>query len=765
MGEKIRVYQLAKELGLSNQEIVLKLQALGFDVRSLSSSVDEADARTALAEASSQASTPASVAPKKTTWVLRKRRDGGITPADQPSGDSRTPGDSVEPDSLTGPQSLGFHESARTHHRVRVYQLAKELGTSNREMVERLQDLGFDVRSHSSPVDNYAARRALAGFSATVPEAGESVLGEGLSRHLYPRDRKVVSPSEQEGLDHIFMFQLPFPISVLYRHYKHSETLAHKFPYALKFLEGLFRFLALVNLSDSLGLGATDKQARTWLRMLENPGTGKLLNLVQSTTGFLVENGGPFLKEISTCLEDDWLRMTEAIRSDRNVFAHVDWALGEDEARTRLLELDGPLTWLMEQTAFLRGYHLGSNIGSKYGGQGRSINLWTACRGQEERSKSVTLHGREAWPERDVLLLDMATKRMLDLTPLMRIESREVAIFYWLEKIVPQGETWISHYAHPLRKERIEGQLFAPAHVDSKVTLDSYLKSGREWHSRQDLSLGEEELSKLDSRFKVPGDDSGYRYIGRLGEGAMGEVWEVENTMLSERRALKKLKQELRNNPDIVERFRREARILIKLSHPAIVKIYTAAMDSAGVPFIEMELIAGESLELSFAEHKMDPQQAAKLLIQVLEGLQYLHGEGVLHRDLKPANIILHGGTVKLIDFGIARDIGAGSSLTRTGVVVGTNAYMAPEQASGEPCAASDIYSAGRLLFALLAGRHPRTNDPEPIERELPRVPEPLRKIYERSTASRPADRYTSAGDMLAELKAFMGSTAEGQPS
>ena len=209
-----------------------------------------------------------------------------------------------------------------------------------------------------------------------------------------------------------------------------------------------------------------------------------------------------------------------------------------------------------------------------------------------------------------------------------------------------------------------------------------------------------------------------YRILSSLGKGGMGEVFLAEDSILERKVAIKFLPKALQHDPVARGRFEREAKSAAALDHPFICKIYEFG-EVDGRACIVMEHVAGQTLESRLADGPLAPAEAIQIALEVSEALTEAHSRRILHRDLKPANLMLtEHGHVKVMDFGLAKrmpdpggsdseDLTLGS-LTQTGAVLGTPAYMAPEQVRGEPTdARSDIFSFGVVLVELLTGEHP----------------------------------------------------------
>jgi eukaryotic-like serine/threonine-protein kinase len=259
---------------------------------------------------------------------------------------------------------------------------------------------------------------------------------------------------------------------------------------------------------------------------------------------------------------------------------------------------------------------------------------------------------------------------------------------------------------------------------------------------------------------------SRYEILSELGRGAMGVVFKAQDPLIGRLIALKTITASVADDPGLLERFRREAKAAGALQHPNIVTIYEMG-EADGAPFIAMEYLEGESLAALIDRHAPIPvAQKVGYLVQTCRALQYAHRHGVIHRDIKPANIVVTlEGEVKVVDFGIARL--ADASKTQTGTLLGTLAYIAPQQIRGKGGnALSDIWSLGVVLYELLTGRRPfqgenhaalmlsiMHNDPVPLRELLPQCPPQLDAISRRALAKDEAVRYQSMEELLLELK------------
>jgi non-specific serine/threonine protein kinase len=251
-----------------------------------------------------------------------------------------------------------------------------------------------------------------------------------------------------------------------------------------------------------------------------------------------------------------------------------------------------------------------------------------------------------------------------------------------------------------------------------------------------------------------------YEIGEQLGRGAAGVVLMARHRQLGRYVAVKVLAPELADNPHVRRRFAAEAKLLASFSHVHIVPIYDF-VEHDGLCLLIMERLTGGTLG-SYARAGLDAPDACAAVLSICSALQYSHERGILHRDVKPENaLVADDGVLKMTDFGIAKVLGGvETSLTRTGFVLGTPAYMAPEQAEGsDPGPDTDVYAAGTILYELLAGRLPFDRDqnvlqmlyrrinvePHPLSQVAPRVPAELAEVVMRALRRDRADRYASA--------------------
>jgi WD40 repeat protein/tRNA A-37 threonylcarbamoyl transferase component Bud32 len=278
------------------------------------------------------------------------------------------------------------------------------------------------------------------------------------------------------------------------------------------------------------------------------------------------------------------------------------------------------------------------------------------------------------------------------------------------------------------------------------------------------------------SQGALPATVAGYEILSELGRGGMGIVYKARQVQLNRIVALKMIRDAAHASQEERTRFLIEAEMVARLTHPHIVQIHEVG-EHDGQPFLALEYVEGGSLAQKLDGRPWQARQAAELLGQLAAAVQHAHERGVLHRDLKPANVLMSAsGDPRITDFGLARAVQQGDGLTATGTVLGTPAYMAPEQAQPVGCragTAADVYSLGAILYELLAGRPPftgtfpfeillrvTTQEPPSLSGGLAPVPRDLATICMRCLEKEPGKRYASAAALAEDLRRFL----EGEP-
>lgn len=263
--------------------------------------------------------------------------------------------------------------------------------------------------------------------------------------------------------------------------------------------------------------------------------------------------------------------------------------------------------------------------------------------------------------------------------------------------------------------------------------------------------------------------DGRYRIDGMIATGGMSTVYRGLDSRLDRPVALKVMDPRYSGDQQFLERFQREARAVARLKDPGVVAVYDQGVDGR-YPFLVMELVEGGTLrELLQERGPMPPHAVAAVLRPVLRGLAVAHRAGLVHRDVKPENVLVSDdGDVKIADFGLVRAV-AEAKITSTSVILGTAAYLSPEQVgTGDASSRSDVYGVGILTYELLTGQTPFTgdtalavayqrmdNDVPPPSAAISGVPPQFDEFVACATARRPADRYADAQDMGEELDAI----------
>ena len=272
-----------------------------------------------------------------------------------------------------------------------------------------------------------------------------------------------------------------------------------------------------------------------------------------------------------------------------------------------------------------------------------------------------------------------------------------------------------------------------------------------------------------------------YQILGLLGGGGMGKVYKVQNVLSGRIEAMKVLLENLRDNPEVLDRFLREIRVVAALEHPNIAALRTAQRLGHQILMI-MELVEGVTIHNLVRQGRIPRRDAVRYMIEVLSALSYAHKQGVVHRDVKPANMMLNPqGQIKLMDFGIARLV-SDRQMTRTGLTLGSIFYMSPEQISGGTVdARSDIYSCGISLYEMATGKRPFEGDsdfaimaahveqtPVPPIQVDPSLPRELNQVILMAIEKDPARRFQSADAMknaLERILLTLEPTAAGPPA
>jgi serine/threonine-protein kinase len=310
-----------------------------------------------------------------------------------------------------------------------------------------------------------------------------------------------------------------------------------------------------------------------------------------------------------------------------------------------------------------------------------------------------------------------------------------------------------------------------PAFADRLRRQLSLHSAFGELPAQTEVDLDSDADPDLDDGLTVP-PVPGFEVLGILGQGAMSVVYLARQVALNRLVALKVIQGRVYADPEIAARFRDEAEIAARFHHPNIIQVYEVG-EVEGQGYLVLEYASGGSLQQKLAGDPQPPREAALLIEPLARALHYAHQRGIIHRDLKPANVVLAEEDVpKVTDFGLAKLMEREAGLTRTGDIMGTPGYMAPEQASGTPSdvtAAADIYALGAILYEMLTGRPPFKGStplstlsqaadqdalpPGRLQRHLPRE---LDTICLKCPEKEPRKRYATAQDLADDLRRFL---------
>jgi serine/threonine-protein kinase len=291
--------------------------------------------------------------------------------------------------------------------------------------------------------------------------------------------------------------------------------------------------------------------------------------------------------------------------------------------------------------------------------------------------------------------------------------------------------------------------------------------------SQQAEQLGKALQVKIDK--KKINQIASYRLINKLGAGSMGVVYKAKHVQSGQDVALKILLKRFYDDPDYLERFYREAQASAQLQHPNLIRAIEAGKSKEGYHFFAMEFVDGESVQsILDREHTVPEKRAIEIAIQVIRALEHASSRGIVHRDIKPDNLMItKTGVVKVADFGLARE--TDSSVTQTGIALGTPHYMSPEQVRGEHTVdiRSDLYSTGATLYHMITGnppfvgtsaavvitKHLTTQVTHPKEKN-PNLSDGICQIVLRMMEKEQADRYQSAAELLQDIDVLVNGGA-----
>jgi tRNA A-37 threonylcarbamoyl transferase component Bud32 len=306
--------------------------------------------------------------------------------------------------------------------------------------------------------------------------------------------------------------------------------------------------------------------------------------------------------------------------------------------------------------------------------------------------------------------------------------------------------------------------------IHAVLAMEALLAVGRDTPTDSD-SLAVPQPAAPGDRGAVDFFPPGYEILQELAQGGMGVVYKARQVRPSRLVAIKRIRAGVHARPNQLARFRTEAEALARVQHPHIVGIIEVG-EHDGQPFLAMELVEGESLAQKLARSLLPARQAAGLIETLARAIHAAHDRGIVHRDLKPSNVLLSGaGAPKITDFGLAKCLDNDAGPTRTGEIMGTPSYLAPEQAAGkarEVGPATDVWALGTILYEAITGRPPfqgestldtleqvRHRDPVPPSRLQPKVPRDLETICLKCLEKEPRQRYPNAQALADDLGRF----------
>lgn len=573
-------------------------------------------------------------------------------------------------------------------------------------------------------------------------------------------------PGPDDTLDALLRFQMPAPMSTLYRAVRVAGRNDARWTATLRLAEGAARYLALVALAQAARTEVPRAQWRSWIKLLEKPGYGGYLALWVQATTHLKSQGGPFLAETAALADEagPWLRAQTVLVSLRNDQAHREPTLPEERAASLLQTHATDIDTVLGGLAFLAHYPMGTAEGLRRVGTGFQ-SQWYAALGADERHAPVALASPEGLPD-GVLLLDPRTHRALHLAPFFHWGSTEVADgehLLWLDRLDPSAPADRAvRYLRPGFNVGVARDLATPE-GEAPRTLEG-------WDSVRAaapaLYPSAQRASPLPCRASPhrPAPRSSTRASSPLPSLARARWarcgWSRTRTIAIDCAPSSGCSRRWPRTPTPPRASRRRLTpstgCAASRALPALV---CASAPGDPARYFVMECVEGPSLADLLRERGALPlHEAVEIVGRALNVLGRVQARGVIHRDIKPANILRVGEMVYLIDFGIALSADH-TRLTAPLQGVGTPGYLPPEQAVGFTSPASDLFAMARTLFVLVAGRLPRREDERPSEAR-PDLPAVVDAWYLQATQFDPAARFPGAEAMAAALRAAMRAPA-----
>lgn len=555
-------------------------------------------------------------------------------------------------------------------------------------------------------------------------------------------------------LDRILRYEAPFPVAASYKTYKSSADDAQSVQNAINLTENLVRFFALIGLADAMSRSPSERKKAKWLECLHEGSFGPLFVLAKSTTKFLQQQEKCFMPELTQLATGDFYAAADAIKNVRNRLGHPYRPPRGRTATLIVQEIEQPMATIIGKLSFLKDYALLVPVESKVTEDSISYR-WYHYRGFDDNPPSLWTRATSGVNCFQPWMLNRAAQG-LRIHPLLR----------WADVAATAGQERLL-YCDRVKKDRrtLEYKDVTRPGVTGWGRTDDAnrpLNEATAWRPVKDQLIPAREVEHL---FSGPTFSLEPRYvtIGRLGAGGQGEVWDMQDTRINRRVAVKLLHPNLNHERSWRRRFEREARLLSRINHPAVVEVFDVC-DFGGTTGIVMERVEAESLEEALlAGTVLDEAKVVNITLELLDALEAIHAAGVVHRDLKPSNLMLSTSGLRIVDFGIAGQLNS-TRLTRN-TTMGTFGYAAPEQLSGSPPPdpRMDVFAIGSILLRCLTGNEPHVHTCYELEKVLPGLRPAFRPIIKKAMAINACDRYADAQEMATALRAVQ-TAAEPEP-
>ncbi len=560
-------------------------------------------------------------------------------------------------------------------------------------------------------------------------------------------------------------FFFPAPVAMLYSAYHTSTCSEDKYAWGVRCVEGLFQFIYSCLVCEMAALVADDVRYQHLKKVVKNatghalkPSFGALYTHLTTLVKCRREIDEPhFFPHLEGLIASDvYQNWVGVVKDERNRFAHDDLILSSEQASRRLQELDFErgLRTLLDQVSWLQNYHLGffqRLVPHQFVPQKAEAH-WIPARGILEPGEEVKFTVRLEKGTRLTQMTDGKivycwsphSKKILNLYPYIVQYTYTRSILLWIRRSSPDEERRRFLYRHPI-DEFYHTQNYLPTDRESAYT--EYRKHIFMAHQIETIEIAEGSFNS-----NITNEDWGvYSKVRRLGSGGAGEVYQARCFAISKDVALKILYPDLLQDPKMVKQFFREGK-LVRLRHNNIVQINGSGFIK-GLMYIDMEYIDGLTLSEEI-ERGIPEETVSDYMGQLLEGMDYVHSQGVYHRDLKPSNVMINrDGVLKIIDFGIAKIVEEDDKTgTLTAQSMGTLRYRDPE-AGPKDVHLADIYGLG-LLFACMHGHGPTVHG---LQVKLPERLAAWQGWYHKATTRR-EHRFQTVREMKASFEEILRS-------